>query len=161
MFNVNQWFLVSFIVQHTHILLNFQAPKVGATMDNTPQIIPDKYSIQHHASKFLFFTSLASQFCHFIYFTKSLLVSCELYIATRNFSYEIELFNVSFYFLRTQGFLSNQKLLSCDFSSDGNIIASGGIGASDEIGVKVNNQCDKFSTSICLRNVFNLILSFI
>ncbi|KEH31040.1 WD domain, G-beta repeat protein [Medicago truncatula] len=60
-----------------------QAPKVGATMDNTPQIIRDKYSIQHHAS-----------------------------------------------------FLSNQKLMSCDFSSDGKIIASGGIGASDENGAK-------------------------
>jgi len=93
MFNVNQWFLVSYIVQHSHILLNFQAENVGPIMENTPQIIPDGYAIQHLESKFLFYTSLQSpsQFCHFIYFRKSLLVSRELYIATCNFSSKIEM----------------------------------------------------------------------
>lgn len=56
-------------------------------MENTPQIIPDGYAIQHLESKFLFYTSLQSpsQSCHFIYFTKSLLVSRKLYIAFCNF----------------------------------------------------------------------------
>jgi len=81
MFNVNNWFLVSYIVQHSHILLNFQAPNVGPIMDNTPQMIRDGYSIQHFISKFLFFTSLASQFCHL--YTPQNLVS--------SFSYQFEM----------------------------------------------------------------------
>ncbi|KAK2436634.1 transcriptional corepressor LEUNIG [Trifolium repens] len=56
------------IVQPSHTSLDSQDPNVGVVMNTTPQIImQEKYSFQHHSSKFLFSTSLASQFCHFIY----------------------------------------------------------------------------------------------
>jgi hypothetical protein len=48
------------IVQPSHTSLDSQDPNVGAVMNTTPQIImQEKYSFQHHSSKFLFSTSLA------------------------------------------------------------------------------------------------------
>ena len=55
------------IVQPSHTSLDSQDPNVGAVMNTTPQILQAKYSLQHLSSKFLLSTSLASQFCHFIY----------------------------------------------------------------------------------------------
>ncbi|KAK2436637.1 transcriptional corepressor LEUNIG [Trifolium repens] len=63
------------IVQPSHTSLDSQDPNVGAVMNTTPQILQEKYSLQHLSS-----------------------------------------------------FQSGQTLLSCDFSSDGNIVASGGLG---------------------------------
>ncbi|WJX46082.1 hypothetical protein P8452_32916 [Trifolium repens] len=58
-----------------HTSLDSQDPNDGAVMNTTPQILQEKYSLQHLSS-----------------------------------------------------FQSGQTLLSCDFSSDGNIVASGGLG---------------------------------
>jgi len=69
--------VLGFILQPIHTLLNFQATNVAAVMNSIPQITRNGYPIQLIASKFLFYTSLASQFCHFIYFTKFLSVSSE------------------------------------------------------------------------------------
>jgi hypothetical protein len=55
------------IVQPIHTSLDSQDPNVGAVMNTTPQILQEKYSLQHLSSKFLLSTSLASQFCHFIF----------------------------------------------------------------------------------------------
>jgi hypothetical protein len=80
--------VLGFIVQPIHILLNFQAPNIGAIMDNnTYQIIRDEYSIRHRSRKFLFIYLFYYSWLHVVYlcgimcasFTiKSLLLSCEI-----------------------------------------------------------------------------------